>query len=220
MTDRFEFENGKLDEIKPKKSKPFKACSVAGCIGNSHYTAKGRRGWCCSHYRRWQRNGDPLGGTTAPGALLKWVRQHLNYEGEDCLIWPFGKTSGGYGQLNQRIASNFMCEMANGEAPSTKHVAAHSCGNGHLGCMNPKHLRWATRSENEADKIIHGAVRRGCNYRFSKLTEDQARQVLAMGDTVSQKEMALMFNVARTTISSLITRRSWKYLSEGISDGP
>lgn len=37
----------------------FKSCSVEGCNGNA---AKGGRGWCPSHWHRWQRHGDPLKG--------------------------------------------------------------------------------------------------------------------------------------------------------------
>lgn len=40
----------------------FSACSIEGCNGNAHYTARGRHGLCCSHYHRLKRHGDPLGG--------------------------------------------------------------------------------------------------------------------------------------------------------------
>lgn len=34
-----------------------RTCAIDGCLGR-HYA----RGWCQSHYGRWQRHGDPLGG--------------------------------------------------------------------------------------------------------------------------------------------------------------
>ena len=42
----------------------FKACSILGCNGNAHWRHKGARGWCVTHYKRWFRHGDPLGGGT------------------------------------------------------------------------------------------------------------------------------------------------------------
>jgi hypothetical protein len=35
----------------------------------------------------------------------------------------------------------------------------HSCGNGDKGCVNPKHLRIGTPSENNADTLEHGTHR-------------------------------------------------------------
>jgi len=33
--------------------------------------------------------------------------------------------------------------------------AHHSCGNGHLGCVNPKHLYWGDASQNAKDAAKH-----------------------------------------------------------------
>lgn len=51
-----------------------RTCSVEGC-GRPH-TA---RGWCKSHYYRWQRNGDPLGGRPAPNECMEWLRGHVAF---------------------------------------------------------------------------------------------------------------------------------------------
>ena len=48
-----------------------------------------------------------------------------------------------------------MCFLAHGEPPTPDHVAAHSCGKGRDGCVHPKHLRWATSSENALDLSVH-----------------------------------------------------------------
>lgn len=87
----------------------------------------------------------------------------VGYTGDDCLLWPFSKSNKGYGTINHDgrnlTVSRFLCAEVNGPPPTPDHVAAHSCGRGHTGCVNPRHLRWATRTENEADKIIHGTKR-------------------------------------------------------------
>lgn len=47
-----------------------------------------------------------------------------------------------------------VCIRRHGPPPTDDLEAAHSCGN--AGCVNPRHIRWATRFENAADKKLHG----------------------------------------------------------------
>lgn len=48
--------------------------------------------------------------------------------------------------------ARLVCEEAYGPPPTSKHEAAHKryCNNDF--CINPEHVYWATRSENELDK--------------------------------------------------------------------
>jgi len=128
-------------------------CSIEGC----EHPAQ-TRGWCAKHYHRWQRHGDAL--HTERGKPQEWIRSHANYAGDECLKWPFATSGTGYGALSwngQIITANrAMCIEAHGEPPLQGMDSAHSCGNGHLGCVNPNHLRWATRSENIEDAFKHG----------------------------------------------------------------
>jgi hypothetical protein len=39
--------------------------------------------------------------------------------------------------------------------PDGERVVAHKCGNGHLSCINPAHLYWATPKENARDMVLH-----------------------------------------------------------------
>lgn len=130
-------------------------CSIDGC-GRDTY----RRGWCCAHYNRWRRNGSTDGQRVMYGEPLAYVHETvISYRGDDCLIWPFSKNTEGYAHVksggNLVLVHRISCVAAHGSPPSTSHQAAHSCGNGHLGCVNPKHLRWATPKENCADKRMH-----------------------------------------------------------------
>jgi hypothetical protein len=136
-------------------------CSINGCGKRVE-----ARGWCNAHYRKWRRNGDPESGRTPEGDLIKFFNEFvLHHQGDDCLIWPYGRSKSGYGimTLNGKQGSvhRFVCTAINGPPPFEKAEAAHSCGKGHLGCVSPHHLRWATRVENQADMIIHGTVCRG-----------------------------------------------------------
>src|SRR5690349_16534473 len=80
---------------------------------------------------------------------------HQDFADADCLKWPFADDGKGYGVIKvdgrQQYAHRIMCTLVNGEPPTELHETAHSCGNGHLGCVHPGHVRWATRAENHAD---------------------------------------------------------------------
>ncbi len=134
-------------------------CAIEGCTNSV-----AKRGWCQAHYHRWYRHGDPLAGGTPKRELQRFLNEvALPYRGDECLVWPYSTNGVGYGQIRQGYKKlsvhRIICDAVNGPAPSEKHEVAHNCGNGHLGCCAPNHLRWATRIENRADIKIHGPSR-------------------------------------------------------------
>lgn len=186
-------------------------CSIHGC-GKKHEA----RGWCYSHYSRWQRHGDPLGGRTERGSVGRYFQNVvLAYEGDDCLFWPYSRGRG-HAQLrfNNKLAivSRLVCEHAYGPPPTPKHEAAHSCGNGHLGCVTRRHLRWATSTENKADKVLHGTTSRGERFWAAKLTELDVRAIRALEGTMPKYKIAEKYGVARSTISLIHSRQNWAWL--------
>jgi len=136
---------------------------------------------------------------TSPGAATKWLAEFFP-SGDDCIEWPFGKTRG-YAVLRVHgrtvIISRHVCEKHNGPAPSVNHQAAHNCGN--RSCVNPTHIRWATRLENEADKIIHGTRPKGDSATWSKLTDAQVAFIRK--SNLRQIDLAAMFDVTQSAIS-------------------
>ena len=134
----------------------------------------------------------------------------LPYDGDDCLLWPFGKNATGYGMIWRDGAMNrvsrLVCEHANGPPPTPKHEAAHSCGKGHKGCITKRHLRWATHAENMADKLIHGTS-------HAKLTETDVLAIRAAKGVLLQRELAEKFGVTREAISLIQTGKNWAYLN-------
>lgn len=190
-----------------------KVCKVEGC-GNATGIPGTARGLCRSHYKRWRRHGDPLAGGTAMNARPAWIEAHKGYAGDDCLLWPFSRGEHGYGQFKVKRASTpasrAMCIAAHGKPPSPRHHAAHTCGNGHLGCVNPKHLRWATAAENAADKVDHGTVSRGEAHGQSFLTADKVRQIRAA--TGFQRDIAARFGVSRQHVGKIRRGELWAWL--------
>jgi hypothetical protein len=176
-----------------------------------------RKGWCNMHWLRWRRYGDPLAVKTPKGSLAKWVDETaVPYDGEDCLIWPFSGTGEGYGQLKYHgkrwIASRLVCQLVHGEPPRVDAEACHSCGNGHLGCMNPKHLRWGTRDDNMQDMIAHGNSIRGEKNRLSKLTEDDVKAIRELAKTSRQRSIAELYGVTEANVSQIVHRKTWAWV--------
>ncbi|MEH3065309.1 MAG: HNH endonuclease [Methylobacterium radiotolerans] len=137
-------------------------CSVEGCTDTVYYP---KYGYCSAHYRRWRKYGDPTAGGIRHGDAQRFACEVATSETDDCITWPYGGTSTGYGRINAGGTSIgahvHIATLAHGPKPTDRHECCHSCGNGHLGCVNPRHLYWGTRSDNVQDMIRHGTHYRG-----------------------------------------------------------
>lgn len=193
-------------------------CSIEGC-GKK---ACNGRGWCWAHYDKWRVYGDPnvgisrgfLRGTT--GAFFNTAK---SYEGDECLIWPYAKGSGGYAVVciggKTLLAHILMCEHANGPKPTSEHEAAHSCGKGYLGCIAKRHLRWATSKENNADKKIHGTQVLGERHHKAKLTERDVRGIRLLGDEGrTYVYIANLYGISESQAALVVKRKSWSWLDD------
>lgn len=188
-------------------------CSVDGC--NKPARA---RGWCDAHYQRYRRFRDPLSARPLRehGVPANWLRDHAASPQTSCILWPFGRNGEGYGTVDlgagSVLAHRAMCEMVNGPAPTPQHHAAHSCGNGKNGCVNPNHIRWATAAENEADKIDHGRTNRGERCGTAKLTAEDVHFIRRMRGRATLSELSALFGTTTSNISQIWNRKSWAWL--------
>jgi hypothetical protein len=145
------------------------------------------------------------------GKAVQWLRDHVNHpDKEQCLIWPFSLTRG-YGKFGYfgkpHYAHTFMCELANGPAPSDIHQPAHSCGVSR--CCNPHHISWKTPSANQLDKIAHGTAHQVHGRRRSKLSACDIEEIRKLGGQKTHDEIAATFNVSRRTIGAVLDGRTW-----------
>jgi len=177
-------------------------------------------GWCNGHYHRWKR-GVPIAETPLREKRhgkdpWGWLRDHVDYRGDDCLIWPFALQAKGYASIrlngNSTTASRMMCRMAHGEPPSPEYDAAHSCGNGRGGCVHPRHLRWATVIENQQDRTAHAMDCPGERNGRVKLSEEDVRRIRSLRGKARQVDLAKEYGVIQGTISAIQTGRLWKHL--------
>src|SRR5436853_4529591 len=119
-------------------------CQIKGCMG----LAVGH-GYCSKHYQRFMKYGDPVVDNSNGEKCNKFIRDVvLPYSEDDCLVWPFYRDPDGYpGKIrwNSKIpesACRVVCKIVHGDPPSESSQAAHNCGRGNLGCINPNHLQW------------------------------------------------------------------------------
>ncbi len=183
----------------------LKTCAVEGC----EHTVQAR-GLCPKHLSRLARHGDPMGGGTfRDGRVEKFIEDALEWTSFECLTWPFFRDGKGYGRFNTaegtRSAHVAVCTRFRGPRPSDTHEAAHSCGKGHEGCINPHHLYWATRSENARDKNRHGTMLRGSAHPEHKLTDAQVREIKELrGAGVKGVELSRRYGVSEALVSRIV----------------
>ena len=135
-------------------------------------------------------------------------------DAQTCLPWPRRRTSkyvSVWWSDRYVDAHVKVCELANGPRPSSRHQAAHSCGNSK--CVNPAHLRWATAWENSQDRINHGTQTRGMDVAGSKLTEEDVRFIRAnyqKHGSMDARVLAAMFDVHYSNIDCIVRNKTWR----------
>ena len=188
-------------------------CSIPGC-GKPHDS----RGYCQAHYNRLRRTGDPLGlNGVPPGTAYADSEAALRSGTDECVFWERAKKPDGRGNIKYQgkyyTPSRLVCILANGKPPELGLEAAHSCGNGHLSCINPRHLRWATPVENADDRIAHGRQVRGVLCQAAKLTEadiPEIRRLVADGLTLAA--VASKYGVNRQSIANVRDGKTWSWI--------
>jgi hypothetical protein len=138
----------------------------------------------------------------------RWLEQHLDHQDREfCLIWPLSRAQNGYptcGANNAIRPHRIMCERRHGPPPSPAHQAAHSCGKGHLGCVNPWHLNWKTPSENQLERYKQSGL-----MRRAKLTPEQVDEIRGLKGRARTVDIAQQFGVTEANIRQIQSGKTW-----------
>ena len=74
-------------------------------------------------------------------------------------------------------------------------------------------LRWGTPTENRADTLLHGTLRRGTGKPNAKLTDASVKDIRAARATgAAINALARQYGVNRTTIQQLFDGRTWNHV--------
>lgn len=140
------------------------------------------------------------------GHTHAWMLAHKDYQGDDCVAWPFAMVRG-YGAFvhdgKRHVAHRFMCELVNGPPPTPEHQAAHSCGKGHEGCVNPRHLSWKTATENALDRRLHGTASLNRDGPKGRLTDQQWNEIRARRGTETQEATAKRYGISMRHVRTI-----------------
>lgn len=136
---------------------------------------------------------------------------------DDCIPWPFSLDNNGYAQVNWegsiRKTARVVLQHLTGPAPAGRRIeAAHAPGICHnRACVNPRHLRWATPTENSADKLTDGTHHRGQRHGMANLTDAQALTIYhADGDHTS---IAGRYGISRQAVTNIKNGHTWAWLT-------
>lgn len=190
----------------------MKTCSVEMC--NAPHDAKG---FCSAHYRRFKLYGDPLLARfkrAKDGETDAFIQRAIGCTDSKCLFWPYAHNGVGYGKIGRGgkffLVHRLVCEAVHGK-PSTENMeAAHECGNGHLGCVNPLHLSWKSRSENLQDMLRHGRGQTGSKQHMARLTDEIVKAVRQSNETTVV--LAKRYGVCAATIGYARRGKTWKHI--------
>lgn len=73
-----------------------------------------------------------------------------------------------------------------------------------------ENLKWGTQSQNSMDRVRHGTSNRGVNHGNSKLCDVDVWLIRECEG--SQRRKAGFFGVSETTISEIISRKTWVHV--------
>jgi hypothetical protein len=78
--------------------------------------------------------------------------------------------------------------------------------------VNKRHVRWATNSENQIDRIEHGTSNRGERHPHVKLTEADVRAIRASEGIEHHRLTAERFDITAEHVRSIQRRKAWAWL--------
>jgi len=122
---------------------------------------------------------------------------------DDCWFWRGSIRRDGYGQYcGKKQTSAHRIALALRDPPKLPSlVAMHICDN--PACCNPRHLRWGTVAENNADKVVKGRQAKGDKCKPKNLAKCYKR---LHEDGMSITQIAEQLQVTRQAVRKVLQR--------------
>lgn len=94
----------------------------------------------------------------ARASIREFVDGHRDSKSRDCIFVPLATINRPAKVVycgKSMSAARYMCLLTHGTPKHEGMEARHLCGNGHLSCINPSHVVWGTRGDNQSDANHH-----------------------------------------------------------------
>jgi hypothetical protein len=137
-----------------------------------------------------------------------------------CWEWNGYKDRDGYGVIGLMgkydKAHRISYRLNVGDIPKGMFVC-HHCDN--PPCVNPEHLFLGTPKDNTRDMINKGRRKDGGKPHLgekngnAKLSERDVIKILSLRGKISHVEISRMYNVHRSTITNIMSRKKWPHLN-------
>jgi hypothetical protein len=147
--------------------------------------------------------------------MKRFISKYVKEPETGCWIWTACLSGDGYGAFTFRgkiVGAHRVSYIINvGEIPDGLCVL-HKCDT--PACVNPEHLFLGTKKDNAHDAMAKGRNVKGVTHGLTHLTEQNIREIrsLVSRGAITQKQIADMYNVDRTTVSCIKTRKSWAHI--------
>lgn len=152
-----------------------------------------------------------------PARFVEAFWEKVDKRGPDeCWLWKGAKQRAGYGHFRTPegktiTSSRFAWVLANGAIPDGMH-ALHRCDN--RACVNPAHIFLGSHTQNMADCKAKGRHTKGEQTKRNKITERQARDVLAQKGRAKADELAHTLGVTPGAIHAIWRGDAWSHINE------
>lgn len=174
-------------------------CMIEGCERPMH-----SGGYCRMHGGRIGRTGNAGGlepTKLPPGGVREELEAALAMGTDACI---FAKSRAKFKHEGRQMdISRGIWFLAHGDPGS--HSVLHTCGNGHLRCINLKHLYLGDDWQNAQDRDYRDG-RNGS----SRFTLDDIREIRRRCGSETDNAIAADYGVWATTIYRIRTRQVWK----------
>lgn len=131
---------------------------------------------------------------------------YIDYDG-----YPKIRKWGNQRPMHRVIYSN---HYLNGERIQSHILVRHKCDNRR--CINPEHLELGTPQDNTNDMISRG--RKPCLVGIKNsqaiLSEEMVKKIYFLKNTGTVREIANNLNLKRTTVSAVIHKHNWTYITD------